>query len=329
MTNSTNVKSKRKAHNALNTEKFIERAVAKHGDRYDYSKSVYTASKDKLIIICRTHGEFMQEPANHLSGNNCPYCASKIHTTESTIKRLIAARGDRYDYSKVVYTKSNEKVKIICRIHGEFEQNIWQHIHGANCQTCSIIENAERQKHNFDDLVKEFNITHDFAYDYSKSIYVNIDEPIEIICKKHGSFRQAPYHHRKKGAGCPICTKATPYSRTKYIKACDKYDGKSSLYVIQLSGNGELFYKVGITMKTVKQRFGKIPYKIKEIRVVVGDAGYIYDLETQLHRLLSKYHYKPKNSFGGSKMECFSEIPKSVFNLIDSINKTSQLQLIA
>lgn len=313
----------------LTTEEFIIRAIKKHGNKYDYSKSIYINSLSKIIITCKLHGDFEQKAANHLTGNGCPYCAGKLHTTESTIKRLIAARGDRYDYSKVIYTKSNEKVKIICKIHGEFEQNIWQHIHGANCQTCSIVENAERQKHNFDDLVKEFNITHDFAYDYSKSIYVNIDEPIEIICKKHGSFRQAPYHHRKKGAGCPICTKATPYSRTKYIKACNRYDGKSSLYVIQLSGNGELFYKVGITMKTVKQRFGKIPYKIKEIRIVVGDAGYIYDLETQLHRLLSKYHYKPENSFGGSKMECFSKIPKSVFNLIDSINKTSQLQLIA
>lgn len=56
MSNSINIKPKRKAHNALNTEKFVERAIAKHGDRYDYSKSVYTKAKDKLIIICRVHG---------------------------------------------------------------------------------------------------------------------------------------------------------------------------------------------------------------------------------------------------------------------------------
>lgn len=329
MSDSTNVKPKRKAHNALNTEKFIAKAVAKHGDRYDYSKSVYTAAKDKLIIICRVHGEFMQEAANHLNGNNCPHCAGKIHTTESTIKRLIAARGDRYDYSKVIYTKSNEKVKIICKIHGEFEQNIWQHLNGANCQLCSKESGINKNKIPFSDILARFEAAHGDTYDYSDSEYVNIDTPIKIRCKVHGYFFQSPYHHQKNPAGCPICTKATPYSRTKYIEACNKYDGKSSLYVIQLSGNGELFYKVGITMKTIKQRFGKIPYKIKEIRIVVGDAGYIYDLETQLHRLLSKHHYKPKNSFGGSKMECFSEIPKSVFSLIDSINKTSQLQLIA
>ena len=329
MSNSTNVKSKRKAHNALNTEKFIAKATAKHGDRYDYSKSVYTASTDKLIIICKTHGEFTQNPANHLTGNGCPYCAGKIQTTERTIKKLIDARGDRYDYSKVVYTKSNKKVKIICRIHGEFEQNIWQHIQGANCQTCSIIWNTERQKHNFDDLVKEFNITHDFAYDYSKSIYVNIDEPIEIICKKHGSFRQAPYHHRKIGAGCPICTKATPYSRTRYISACKRHGGESSLYIVKMFREDEVFYKVGITVKTIKSRFGKNPYNIETVKFIKNDSAFIYDLEKQIHRLLADYHYKPLHSFGGCHLECFSEIPKSIIDLIDRIEKSKQLQLLA
>ncbi len=313
----------------LTTEEFIIRAIKKHGNKYDYSKSIYINSLSKIIITCKLHGDFEQKAANHLTGNGCPYCAGKIQTTEGTVKKLIDARGDRYDYSKVVYTKSNEKVKIICRIHGEFEQNIWQHIHGANCQLCSKESGINKNKLPFSDMLARFEDAHGDRYDYSESEYINIDTPIKIKCKVHGYFFQTPYHHQRNTAGCSLCTKATPYSRTKYIEACNKYDGKSSLYVIQLSGNGELFYKVGITMKTIKQRFGKIPYKIKEIRIVVGDAGYIYDLETQIHRLLSRYHYKPKNSFGGSKMECFSETPKSVLSLIDSINKTSQLQLIA
>lgn len=389
---SINTTVKRKGNNSLNTEKFIIRSRAKHGDRYDYSKSIYTTAKEKLIIICKIHGDFEQtssehmygancqmcsankrltkeiftdrankvhnfeydysdviyersskkvkirckkhgifeqQPSNHLNGNKCPTCVGRRNTTKSTIERLINARGKRYDYSKVVYTRSDDKIKIICHLHGEFEQNIWQHIHGANCQKCSMIEKTERQKHDFNELVNEFNNTHNFAYDYSNSVYINIDKPIEITCKKHGKFMQAPYHHRKVGAGCPKCTKATPYSRSKYIRVCDRYGGKSSLYIIKLFNDDECFYKVGITVKTVKQRFNRIPYKIEELKIIVGDGGYIFDLETQLHKILSNYHYKPKNNFGGSKLECFSKIPKSVFSLVDSINKTSQLQLIA
>jgi hypothetical protein len=36
--------------------------------------------------------------------------------------------GDKYDYSLFEYINSNDKVKIICREHGVFEQE-WETIH--------------------------------------------------------------------------------------------------------------------------------------------------------------------------------------------------------
>ena len=56
------------------TEKFILEAKRVHGDRYDYSKVEYVRAHKKVCIICPTHGEFWQEPCNHLNGSNCPYC---------------------------------------------------------------------------------------------------------------------------------------------------------------------------------------------------------------------------------------------------------------
>lgn len=43
-------------------------------------------------------------------------------------------------------------------------------------------------------------------YDYSKVIYIDSKTPIEIICKKHGSFWQKPVVHMY-GANCPLCRK--------------------------------------------------------------------------------------------------------------------------
>ena len=59
------------------TEDFINEAKEVHGDKYDYSKSVYTRSHDKLKITCRTHGPFWQSAVNHTRGNKagCPGCA--------------------------------------------------------------------------------------------------------------------------------------------------------------------------------------------------------------------------------------------------------------
>ena len=46
--------------------------------------------------------------------------------------------GDKYDYSKVVYNKYTEHVKIICPIHGEFMKTPRRHIgQTAGCPKCS------------------------------------------------------------------------------------------------------------------------------------------------------------------------------------------------
>lgn len=60
----------------LTTKDFIEKAVIKHGNRYDYSKVKYTGIHLKVDIICKTHGVFSQEANVHLRGANCPKCSS-------------------------------------------------------------------------------------------------------------------------------------------------------------------------------------------------------------------------------------------------------------
>jgi hypothetical protein len=42
----------------LTTEEFIKRAIAVHGDKYDYSKVDYKNKEEKVCIICPKHGEF-------------------------------------------------------------------------------------------------------------------------------------------------------------------------------------------------------------------------------------------------------------------------------
>jgi hypothetical protein len=52
----------------MTTEKFIKRAVAMHGNRYDYSESKYETAKQKVIIRCLKHGIFEQLAHGHMSG---------------------------------------------------------------------------------------------------------------------------------------------------------------------------------------------------------------------------------------------------------------------
>lgn len=67
------------------TETFIAEARAVHGNRYDYSRVVYAAYRQRVEIVCRTHGVFLQTPALHTKGRNCRKCAMQERTKESAV----------------------------------------------------------------------------------------------------------------------------------------------------------------------------------------------------------------------------------------------------
>ena len=78
--------SKRQTHKRVNQNMFIARAREVHGDKYDYSKTVYQDMHSKVLIVCPQHGEFYQRAQSHLLGSGCPMCKYDAHMER--IKRL-------------------------------------------------------------------------------------------------------------------------------------------------------------------------------------------------------------------------------------------------
>lgn len=60
----------------LDTEEYKRRAIARHGDLYDYSELDYIDSESEVKIRCKKHGFFKQIARNHLFGQGCPVCKS-------------------------------------------------------------------------------------------------------------------------------------------------------------------------------------------------------------------------------------------------------------
>lgn len=122
----------------LTIEEFIDRAVLVHGDKYDYSDTIYINSKDKLSIVCPIHGPFLQVPSSHWGGNGCPHCIGNIRKTkELFVKQSINVHGNKYNYDDVEYKNIKEKVKIFCIKHGEFWQIPKHHLNGCGCPKCA------------------------------------------------------------------------------------------------------------------------------------------------------------------------------------------------
>lgn len=184
---------------------FIEMAKNKHGDKYGYSNVDYKNNRLKVSIDCPLHGPFMQAPKEHLSGKGCPLCGGSYKgNTDTFIKKAIEKHGEKYDYGRVKYTKSNRKVEILCSEHGPFKQTPSSHLNGNGCPSCGKVKYTLSLRKSLEDFVLQAEIIHGQRYDYSSTAYTNSSKMVSIRCKHHGYFEQLPANHLK-GSGCPLC----------------------------------------------------------------------------------------------------------------------------
>ena len=64
-----------KVKKTFTTEDFIIKSNEIHNNKYDYSKTIYTGSRNKLTITCPHHGDFEQLALNHMTiGHGCRRC---------------------------------------------------------------------------------------------------------------------------------------------------------------------------------------------------------------------------------------------------------------
>ncbi len=139
--------------------------------------------------------------------------STKKSNTNEFIKKAKKIHKDFYDYSLVDYKNNNTKVKIICPIHGIFEQIPRSHLFGIGCPKCgkgTINKNIFIQK----SIEKHGN-----KYDYS---FVNSDnfsntKKVKIICPEHGPFLLQPKLHMN-GIGCAKCAGNRKLTTDEFIE---------------------------------------------------------------------------------------------------------------
>jgi len=323
-----------------------------HGNEYDYSKAKIKTGKDKIEIICKKHGSFLQIPENHRQGKKCLKCSYELRgqkhgdSRESFIDKAKARHGNSYDYSKVVYRGSEVTVEILCPKHGSFMQTPKKHISGQGCRICGIDRSAEKQRKSDQTFLEEAKQVHGEKYIYNAVVYVDAKTNVIITCRKHGIFKQTPNNHLD-GKGCPICrdemlseTRRKPaeafiaqanevhkdaydYSRTIYLKnnikvtiGCKIHGFFSQIpsnhlngvgcpscadlgfapnaptiaYFVKVSDskNSCFRYKLGVTNRSVKERFkgndAKLISPLHEKSFERGSDALLYE-----SKLLEKY----------------------------------------
>lgn len=189
------------------SEQWMALVKEKHGDTYDYSKTIFTTLRDKVVITCAIHGDFQIRAKDHRHGSGCQECSelkSRIRTTvEDFVTESQTHHGLKYDYSKVKFSTTHQKVTIGCPIHGYFEQKARYHQAGGGCKECA----DDSMRVNLAETIQKMASLHHGRYDYSMVTEIGTRKKIPIICHQHGVFHQQARHHLR-GQGCPNCSES-------------------------------------------------------------------------------------------------------------------------
>lgn len=226
------------------TDSFIEKATALHGTKYDYIKTIYVASREKITIICTVHGEFQITPNVHIGvlRRGCYLCRMELlrKTPEQFIKECIQIHGSLYDYSKTKYEVNNKKVIVICNIHGEFNITPTSHLQKIGCAKCGTNRTAIANRTSTYKFIERANNIHNGKYIYSNINYINNYTKIKITCPEHGEFMQTPNSHIQGKSGCMKCGRISSglllrLTFDEFIKKANlihhyKYDYSKTIY---------------------------------------------------------------------------------------------------
>jgi len=217
-------------------KKHIKELIEIHGNKFEYYYEEKTkwSQMDKLKVLCKKHNFEFEKTIKSLKTykSNCEHCINEIYALrkfkgKGTIKFIedaVYVHGDRYDYSLVEYKNGEEKVKIICKKHGEFLQIAKNHTNiGQGCPEC----NHESNRISFEYFIEKATKAHGNFYDYSNVEFKNVEDYISIVCPNHGIFKQSVKNHIYNKNGCQTCRESRGEKKIRLYLIENKIDFNS------------------------------------------------------------------------------------------------------
>lgn len=303
------------------TTKFIERSTATHGLKYTYTKAVYVNARTKICVSCPAHGDFFVTSSNHISRKSgCPKCAAvnygaaKKNKAKATfVSDCVMLHGHKYTYVDVEYVDARTKVVIGCPVHGNFEMMPYCHRQGQGCPQCGVAERGRKHTLSQEEFIDRASKTHKDKYIYDYVEYHNSKTKVQIVCPGHGPFFQRPGSH-VRGEGCPECGRESwfaeqgGYSQRMFDTNPTQKDEPGILYCVRFTSATEDFYKIGITKRSISDRF-HWGYAVYDMEVMFEHSSTLYDvwtLEQHILTTLKSNRYYPSVKIGGYT-ECLSK----------------------
>jgi ribosomal protein L44E len=238
-----------------NKKEFLKKLFQRFPERKgaDFSKFEYINNRTKSTVICQKGHKFEIRPNDLLSGYWCFYCANlkraekRKSNKEEFLEKLFNKFPERKcaDFSKFEYINAKTKSTVICQNEHKFKVTPNSLLSGSWCPVCAQKKRADILKKSQEQFIKEAEGIHGKdRYDYSRVNYINNHTHVEIECLQCKKFfKQTPLMHLQ-GQGCPYCAE---YGFDKSKPAI--------LYYLKVTYQDKTYYKIGITNRTIRERF--------------------------------------------------------------------------
>jgi hypothetical protein len=188
----------------LNTAVFVQRAIAVHGKKYSYSRTVYRYALEKVEIVCRKHGPFWQTPNSHVDGKGCVECGRDSQAEKSRYSQHEVAEHFKQHGCRLLspYRNGKSPLKYICQC-GRRKTTTWNSFSaGHRCRACGIEKAAASNLKKQDDVAAIF----DAARCHLLGDYQGIDAPLRFRCScgHIDAVTLIEFRNRKRGK-CENC----------------------------------------------------------------------------------------------------------------------------
>lgn len=276
-----------KNSNIKDLDIFLEQLKLKKGfENYDFSNitSIQNRHKDIVKCICKIHGEYNTTPRNILRSNffACRECklSNDRFDTQTFIQICSKIHNNYYNYDKINYIKSHEKVTVTCPKHGDYECSAYIHIGGGGfCPKCTNYVSSYE--------IEVFDFIQSIGIENLKSSVRNIDgiKEIDIFCEKYklGIEFDGLYWHSEY-------FKENNYHLDKTKKMNNL--GYRLIHIFE----DEWLFKRNICESIIRNSFNKISNKIYARKCSIKEVSYkecemFLDLNHIQGNCVSKYRY--------------------------------------
>lgn len=173
------------------TDSYIAMVNETHRGKYNYSRTVFTRSRDTITVICPQHGEFYPTAHNHKK-TGCPQCfeaqrGTAIRMTPEVFTERLLEASPHWKLSGT-FKSASDPVDMVCNKHGPFTGVPTRMlVYPGTCPGCAAdnLSTSKKLKH-ADDIMSAIMSLPDHISVITDN--PGWSSPTTLLCEYHGEF---------------------------------------------------------------------------------------------------------------------------------------------